>query len=59
MELFYILVTIFAITSIVVNLYIIVYEVQERYKWYFLLSTSLGIFFGFYRLYTIFIGRRK
>ena len=59
MELFYILVTIFAIASIAVNVYIIVYEVQERYKWYFILSTSLGIFFGFYRLYTIFVIRKK
>jgi hypothetical protein len=58
MNWFYFLITIFAVTSIAINIYILVFEVQARYKWTFLVSTSLGIFFGFYRLYTIY-GNKK
>lgn len=47
------LITIFALASIAVNIYILVFIIEHRYKWYFMLSTSLGIFFGFYRLYAI------
>jgi hypothetical protein len=54
MNWFYTLVTIFAVISIAINIYILVFEIQERFKWTFLLSTSLGIFFGFFRLYTIY-----
>jgi len=58
MHWFYILITIFAIISIAINIYILIVEVQSRYKWYFLISTSLGIFFGMYRLYTIYAVKR-
>jgi hypothetical protein len=54
MTTFQILVVIFAICSIAVNIYILSYETIHKYKWYFMLSTTLGIFFGFYRLYTLF-----
>ena len=54
MTLFYTLITIFAVASISVNIYILIYEVEARYDWKFLLSTSLGIFFGFFRLYTVY-----
>ena len=54
MTFFYTLITIFAVASISVNIYILVYEVEARYNWKFLLSTSLGIFFGFFRLYTVY-----
>ena len=54
MTAFQILLMIFAITSIAVNIYILSYQELHNYKWYFMLSTLLGIFFGCYRLYSIF-----
>ena len=54
MTAFQILLMIFAICSIAVNIYILSYQEIHNYRWYFMLSTLLGIFFGCYRLYSIF-----
>ncbi len=54
MTAFQILLLVFAITSIAVNIYILSYQELHNYKWYFMISTLLGIFFGCYRLYSIF-----
>jgi hypothetical protein len=51
---FQILLLIFAITSIAINIFILSYQEIHNFKWYFMVSTLLGIFFGFYRLYSIF-----
>ena len=53
MSWFDVILMIFCFTSIGVNIYIIVYQIESHHQWYFMLSTALGIFFGFYRLSTV------
>jgi len=41
------------IVGLFVNLYILYYEIETKYAWMFLVSTSIGIIFGIYRIYSI------
>jgi hypothetical protein len=41
------------IIGLFVNLYILYYEIKTKYAWMFLVSTSIGIIFGIYRIYSI------
>ena len=54
MTAFQMLLLVFAISSIAVNIFILSYQEVHNFKWYFMVSTLLGIFFGCYRLYSIF-----
>jgi len=53
------LIILFCLVSISINIYIMVYEVKTHYKWFFLAATAFGIFFGFFRLYTVFQTKKR
>ena len=33
--------------------YILYYQIENKYEWFFIVSTSLGIIFSFYRLFSV------
>jgi hypothetical protein len=41
------------IIGVIINVYILYYEIKTKYAWMFLVSTSIGILFGMYRIYSI------
>ena len=47
------IIVVFCLVSIGINGYIMYYQITNNYAWFFMTATSFGIFFGFYRLYTV------
>uniref|UniRef100_A0A6C0F4H4 Uncharacterized protein n=1 Tax=viral metagenome TaxID=1070528 RepID=A0A6C0F4H4_9ZZZZ len=45
------LIILLCLVSIGVNIYIMVYEIEHQYKWFFLFATVIAIVFELYRLY--------